>query len=142
MVKRKEDLALNKKIGAEIKRIRTQIFKASQEKACEIVFGKDRAEKMQSQWSKWERGLVRPSVQTLSAIARKADLPLAVFGEIVAPNTRNLDPVSIEALRYHLTAALAILVGIAPPRPISELNEWITELIGAENNRKKESDDA
>lgn len=122
---------INKKIGSEIKRIRTRIFKMSQAQACDHVFGSDG---MQAQWSRWERGEVRPNVETLAKIARKADLPLSVFGELASPPTPTLDAVGMEALRYHLTAALSLVLGVDPPRPMQDLEEWVVALLGDNNN--------
>lgn len=98
--------ALAKRIGAEIKRVRTEIMRCTQTEATDRVFGPGSG--MQGQWSKYERGVVLPDVVTLVRIADAAGVPLSVFG---VPVTDALGPGQIDALRYHLRAALTILDG-------------------------------
>lgn len=133
-----EELEINRRIGAEIKRIRTRVFKMSQEDAARHVF---ETEGMQAQWSRWERGKQRPQVSSLAKIARKAGVPLSVFAEIVSPPTAALDPAKAEALRYHLSAALSLVLGVELPMATSDLHDWLVGLLGTEDDHDEEEGD-
>lgn len=95
---------LNAKIGAEIRRIRKRLG-MTQAEASERILGSG---ELQSQWSRWERGKVRPNVATLARIADAAGVSMSVFG-LEEPREGWLSPTDAAELRMHLERALAVL---------------------------------
>lgn len=65
-----------RQIGQEIRRLRIRAG-LSQREAAEQALG---LREHQGLWSRWERGLVRPNIGTLDAIARWGGVPLSSFG--------------------------------------------------------------
>jgi transcriptional regulator with XRE-family HTH domain len=95
----RDDSPINAAIANQLQRIRA-IAGATQRDVAEEVLG---SPVMQSSWSRWERGIVRPNIATLERIAEWADVPVASFGlhgEGSAPAA---------AIRETVTAALDAL---------------------------------
>lgn len=67
---------LNQLIGARIRQLR-EAKGRTQTEACQEALGNP---EMQSWWSKWENGVNRPNVESLSKIADWGGVSLAAFG--------------------------------------------------------------